>query len=66
MVSVSDGNKLITSSSLIAPNHDTQWSVVDTSAAVETWMVDEKLYAKENPVDTDGDGIADGAETVLW
>ena len=62
IVSVSDGNKLITSSSLIAPNHDTQWSVADTSAAVETWMIDEKLYAKENPVDTDGDGIVDGAD----
>jgi hypothetical protein len=61
-VSASDGNKVITSSTLIAPNHDTQWSVEDTSAAVETWMVGEKLYAKENLIDTDGDGIADGAD----
>lgn len=51
-VSVSDGDKLITSSTLIAPNHDTQWSVVDTSASVETWMIGEKLYAKVGLVDS--------------
>lgn len=46
-VKISDRDKLITASSLVAPNDDTIWSVTsDNACAVETWMEGNKLYAR--------------------
>ena len=44
-VNASEGDKYITTSTLVAPNDDTAWSVSDDSDYVETWMNGNELYA---------------------
>lgn len=43
-----DGDKFILTSSLVAPNNDTVWTVYDDNDSVDTWMVGADLYAKVN------------------
>jgi len=45
-VNDSEGDKYIITSTLIAPNDDTIWSVLDDGDYVETWMVVNELYAR--------------------
>ena len=41
-----EGDKFIAASTLVAPNKDTQWSVVDDNANVETRMQGNQLFAR--------------------
>lgn len=45
-VNIQEGDKLIATSSLVAPNRDTTWAVAIDNPKVKTWMVSNKLYAK--------------------
>jgi hypothetical protein len=45
-VNATEGDKYITTSTLVAPNDDTTWSVSDNSDHVETWRDTNKLYAR--------------------
>ena len=49
-VNTDDGDTYICTSTLVAPNGDTVWSVVDDSDEVHTWMVGSALYGRVDPV----------------
>ena len=44
-VSTIEGDKYITTSTFVAPNGDTTWSVTDDNPFVDTWMLGNELYA---------------------
>ena len=49
-VNTDDGDTYIGTSTLVAPNGDTVWSVVDDSDVVNTWMVGSAMYGRADPV----------------
>jgi hypothetical protein len=68
-VNDSEGDKYITTSTLVAPNDDTAWSVSDDSGYVETWMVGNELYARVATIfkgDFDNDGDVDGSDLAIF
>lgn len=46
LVNLNEGAKYITTSTLVAPNGDTTWSVTDDSDCVDTWMDSNNLHAR--------------------
>ena len=67
-VNVSEGDKYITTSTLVAPNDDTTWSVTDDSDYVDTWMGSNNLYARATNLpplaDANGPYVGDEASEI--
>lgn len=64
LVNATEGDKYITTSTLVAPNGDTSWTVTDDSSRVDTWMDGNALYASVivTPPTADANGPYEGYE----